>query len=438
MTKLTVNTATCLGPIKPEHCVNNGPVVARADQVSGNFLSYKAARIPYARNHDASHCSSYGGCHTVDVSCIFRDFDADPDDPANYDFVLTDDYIQKTLNAGTKTYYRLGASIEHWIKKYNTLPPKDFKKWAVICEHIIRHMNEGWADGHHFDIEYWEIWNEPDLVPETSSYYDKKTWGGMDADFYEFYDTVACYLGEKFKNIKIGGCAFARGHGKFIEEFLAYITRDGHRAPLDFISWHTYDCTPEGIVADAESLRALVDSYGYTEAESILNEWNYIIDWDVHYVESLLAINGLKGAAFTAATMILSQNLPIDMLMYYDARPGGFCGLYDFVYRLQKGYYPFPIFADLYELGTQVETASDDPEIKFLAAKDADGKFAAMGAYFTNDPDALYKLITVTGVPEGAKLYVVDEQHDLEPYEVICENGQMTFSLAPNGVFEIK
>ena len=41
--------------------------------------------------------------------------------------------------AGTKVFYRLGHRIEHEVKKYGTLPPKDFKKWAVICEHIIRH-----------------------------------------------------------------------------------------------------------------------------------------------------------------------------------------------------------------------------------------------------------------------------------------------------------
>ena len=45
--------------------------------------------------------------------------------------------------AGTKVFYRLSHRIEHEVKKYGTLPPKDFKKWAVICEHIIRHYTEG-------------------------------------------------------------------------------------------------------------------------------------------------------------------------------------------------------------------------------------------------------------------------------------------------------
>ena len=60
----------------------------------------------------------------------------------------------------------LGNRIEHESKRYGSIPPKDPAKWARICEHIIRHMNEGWAGGHHYGIEYWEIWNEPDVNPQ--------------------------------------------------------------------------------------------------------------------------------------------------------------------------------------------------------------------------------------------------------------------------------
>ena len=49
------------------------------------------------------------------------------------------------------------------IKPYHTFPPKDPEKWARICEHIIRHYTEGWADGYHYNIRYWEIWNEPEV-----------------------------------------------------------------------------------------------------------------------------------------------------------------------------------------------------------------------------------------------------------------------------------
>ncbi len=137
------------GNFKPMNAVNNGPVHKRhaTDQNRSNLADYKAARIPYARNRDASFCASCGGEHSVDITAIFPDFDADPYLESSYDFACTDEYILVTLDAGTETFYRLGQKIEHYIKKFGTIPPKDFNKWAVICEHVIRHYNEGWANG---------------------------------------------------------------------------------------------------------------------------------------------------------------------------------------------------------------------------------------------------------------------------------------------------
>ena len=93
MTTVTIDPAKAIGPVKIMNAVNNGPSQPRADQSRGNFDSYKAARIPYARIHDASHCSTYGGPHCVDISAVFPNFDADENDPRSYDFTLTDEYL---------------------------------------------------------------------------------------------------------------------------------------------------------------------------------------------------------------------------------------------------------------------------------------------------------------------------------------------------------
>ena len=162
MTNLKVNFENNVGKIKPMNAVNNGPKTPGRSQYRDNFETYKALHLPFARTHDASICYDYGAEHCVDVNGIFPNFDADPSNPENYDFLLTDKYLQAIIDAGTEPYYRLGTRIEHWDKKYNTLPPKDFKKWAVICEHIIAHYTEGWANGFYHKITYWEIWNEPE------------------------------------------------------------------------------------------------------------------------------------------------------------------------------------------------------------------------------------------------------------------------------------
>ena len=152
-TTLKLDSNKIIQSIKPMNAVNNGPSRPRSSQSRGNFESYSAAGFPYARTHDANLCFDYGAPHTVDITAIFPDFDADENDPMSYDFVLTDEYIKTILESGTKVFYRLGQSIEHSKKKYGVLPPKDFNKWARICEHIILHFNEGWADGYHYGIE---------------------------------------------------------------------------------------------------------------------------------------------------------------------------------------------------------------------------------------------------------------------------------------------
>ena len=102
MAALTVDFSKELGTIKPMHCVNNGPLIGRNAQTRSNLQFYKAAGIPYARNHDASFWAAYGGEHTVDVAFIFPDFSRDPEDESAYDFAMTDKYI-KDIDAITSS-----------------------------------------------------------------------------------------------------------------------------------------------------------------------------------------------------------------------------------------------------------------------------------------------------------------------------------------------
>ena len=154
---VTVDFTCDVGAMKPLHGVNNSP-----NRLKGALPEFAVAGIPYARLHDT--CGPFGGAHYVDVPNVFPDFDADENDPKSYDFAFTDAYLKPIVASGCKPFYRLGVTIENsaGLKAYNVYPPKDFAKWARICEHIIRHYNEGWAKGFRWGIEYWEIWNEPE------------------------------------------------------------------------------------------------------------------------------------------------------------------------------------------------------------------------------------------------------------------------------------
>jgi len=368
---VTVDVSVEVGAVKRMNAVNNGPSVKKpgGDQKNGNFEDYKAARIPFARTHDSIYCVS-GGAHTCDINAVFPDFHADENDPKNYDFVFTDHYLDNIRRAGTEVFFRLGQTIEHGPKKYGVLPPKDFAKWARVCEHVIRHYNEGWGWGvdnelttkniawsNQFNIVYWEIWNEPDLDPsDDAPPRNPRTWGGTVTNFFHFYETTARHLRGKFPDLKIGGPALA-GRLDWAERFLAYCRdREVH---LDFFSWHAYAREPSQIAGKCTAVRSLLDKYGFGKTESILDEWNYVKGWVDDWQYSLEVESGRfnqKGAAFIMATMADCQSRPLDMLMFYDARlSSAMNSMFSRpTYQPLKGYYPFYAWSRLVDCGTQV------------------------------------------------------------------------------------
>lgn len=422
MMNIKVDFAHECGKIKPMHSVNNGPShKLTEDQRVSNLGLYKDAGIPFARTHDASFFATYGGPHTVDVHMIFPDFSRDPEDPDAYDFQLTDEYMQVIQLAGTEVFYRLGSRIEHESKKYGTLPPPDFHKWAVICEHIIRHMNEGWANGHHFGIRYWEIWNEPDLGWEDEDPVMKKCWGGTQKEFFELYEIASKHLKKCFPDLKIGGPAVTFPMNGWTKDFLKYASETS--SPLDFFSWHLYAHTVDYVRGIEHDTRKMLDGYGFKDTESILNEWNYVKGWkNEDWVYSLRSEQGLKGAAFAAAVMETSQHAPLDNLMYYDVRPCAMNGLFNQSLPTipLKGYYPFHMFNTLYKLGTDVKVTPDNNANILACAAKGDGKYAVMITHFNDEDTASPVDVKLSfanmslDTPCKVSYYLLDETHDAE------------------------
>ena len=464
---VTVDPADVVGPVKIMNAVNNGPSKARADQSRGNFADYKALRIPYARTHDSINQATSNG-HTVDISAVFPNFDADENDPKNYDFAYTDKFLGTIIAAGTKPFFRLGQTIENGIKKYHVYPPKDFAKWARICEHVIRHCNEGWCEGHEWGIEYWEIWNEPDAELDENRH-NSCQWQGTKAQFFELYKIAAQHLKKCFPKLKIGGPALG-WRPDWTDEFLAYQKAAG--TEIDFFSWHDYNRRPDRVIrGKAYRFRALLDKHGYTKTESILNEWNYVKNWTTDFPYSARAISSVKGGAYAAAYMSLCQDAPVDMLMYYDARPGTiFNGLFDYyTYAPRPAYYALFSWADLRDLGTQVKAAVEFPDrneviakaveesqweyppleyeskaiitnevVTAVAAKGGDGRLGILVTRFTDDdnitaPEKVSVRIS-NGVFAGrVRAYVTDDMRLHSSIHLFVDNaGGVSFGLAPN------
>ena len=420
--------------IKILNATNGGPWHKRHadDQFRSNFADYKAARIPYSRNHDSGVCGIYGGPYSHDVTYIFPDFDADPYNPDSYDFACTDESILVCLDAGTETFFRLGQTIEHQVKKHGTLPPKDFGKWAVVCEHIIRHYNAGWADGYNLNIKYWEIWNEADLDADDSP--NKRTWGGTKAQFFDLFEITAKHLKKHFPSLKIGGPALAYNE-EWAEDFLCHMKEKN--VPLDFFSWHIYCTEPSHMTEKAERMKNLLIKYGYENAESILNEWNYVKGWTDEYIYSLKAMHGIKGASFVASCMFASQHSSVDMLMYYDTRPSVFNGVFDFyTYEKLKGYYPFYWYGMLYDCEMEIPSEDSIENIYSVCGIDKNGKATIILTYYSDDDSLPAKNITLDIGRKGEfEIYTVDENRN---GELVCVTDNLSFDLKLFSIILIK
>ncbi len=377
--KITANFNNITGKIKPMHAVGQPPMLGYANDDMFHYLT--EANIPYSRLHDM------GGYHGrnlyVDIPNLFRDFDADETNPDNYDFTFTDKLLEIMFKAGLEPFFRLGVTIEnpYEIKAYRIYPPKDFAKWARICEHVIRHYNEGWANGYKFGIKYWEIWNEPEGEANDAG---GAMWLGTKQQYFEFYETASKHLKKCFgDSIMIGGPA-AIGFGReaykndtdlcgirpeggvyddnqewwldYIHDFLAYCRDNG--CPLDFFSWHSY-WPLENTLEHADHCQKLLDKYGFGSIEHILNEWNTC----EHKREN--HDSGIP-CSKTLSMMLGMQKKTTAMLCFYDARCGigNYSGMFNPDTRLpRKNYYAFRTFGRMYTYGNEVETTCDDSGI---------------------------------------------------------------------------
>ena len=403
MATIKINTAKTLRKMKEMHAGGQPPLGGSGYNQHFHYLT--EAGIPYSRLHDVG--GPFGGNRFVDIPNVFRDFDADENDPKSYDFTFTDFLIKSLMDAGVEPYYRLGITIENqsYIKAYRTDPPKDYDKWARICEHIIAHYNEGWADGFHYDITYWEIWNEPDNINVEPS----ELWSGTPEQFYRLYDVAAKHLKKRFPNIKVGGYSswgftaitkpdHTEKHKYMLDFFIGFLEyAKEHGSPLDFFSWHSYYKTEVTVVWD-EFVKSKLDEYGFTNTESHLTEW--------------LPLVGQQGTAAQSAeivaTMIELQKGYTNICCIYDMKLT--CSLYgpffDYKYKPAQGYYDMVAFNTLYKLGNQVEATSDTEKLHVLAA--SNGKKNAL--LISNLTGAMQNL-SFEGVDiENARLSVIDDK----------------------------
>ena len=352
--KLVIDPSNPIGPVKPVNGVGQPPFFGVGDFPMFRYL--KEAGIPFSRLHDVG--GMFGRNVFVDIPNVFRDFDADETDPANYDFAFTDVLLNALVENGVEPFYRLGVTIENYatIRRYRIEPPKDFAKWARVCEHVVRHYTEGWADGFRHTITHWEIWNEPENWDDPEK---NQMWHGSFEEYCRLYEVASKHLKSCFPHLKIGGygsCGVmwlnawkverAHHHLKCFHAFLEFVRE--HGCPLDFFSYHSYSGVAD-MMKQARYVRDALDKAGFANVPTCLDEWLPLPNHE--------KLGTALQAAEVAAALIAFQNGPVDSAAIYDAR----CGLGDYsplfnplTYKPHKAYWAFVAFNELRKRGTAV------------------------------------------------------------------------------------
>lgn len=365
------------GKIRPICAVNGGPLIGGADLMYDFSEEYREMNIPLVRV--SGRANEYGFNQRINIHCIFPDFSADETLPESYNFLPTDKYLLAIREVGASIIFRLGESSELGVRKLYATPPADKEKWARICEHIVMHYNEGWAEGYKLGIKYLEIWASPDT---------DEGFFGDDAEFFELYRITANHLHERFPKIKIGGYSsggFASlnriGAGErevryvgFMQKFLAYIGSEKGRAPLDFFSWECRAANPEELSSHAKYARSYLDSAGFKRTKSLISSFNI--------AEKLNTPPALSPEypAELAAALILAQREGLESVVYSSTEPASrdsalFTVDDAITHRTYAAYRVMCALGRLYKLGTAIETTGDyRKELYTLGAVGKDGR----------------------------------------------------------------
>lgn len=419
---IRIDLAKSLGPIRALHGANFGPLCANG---LVDLTSYqRQLHLPSTRLHDIPW--TYG--EVVDLHTLFRNPKADPASAESYDFRRTDDYLIATTNTHSPVLFRLGESIEHTPRKYWVHPPADFDAWATVCLQVVRHYNEGWANGFRHGIREWEIWNEPENQPAC--------WTESNDAYFQLYAITSRKLKEAYPMLRVGGPAVGNSGevidgifkpSLFVSQFLAHCQR--HQSPLDFFSWHIYTDDPNDMLVRARGLRKLLNAHGFSATQLYLDEWNYLPgrDWSPFSKQKQGAprdrffetAGGVDAAAFVAAFLIQLQDSPVDLAHFFSADNQGF-GLFTANGAPRKTFHAFRAIADLSTLPNRLAPIGVSTNISAVLAGADPRRGIAMALLVNRSPKPLELTVSWLNLPPQSHLdcavSILDASSDFTPH----------------------
>lgn len=393
----SIDYSKVIGPIKPLANVTAGP--------GESLQGYKDARIKMIRTNDY-----YGPC---DFPYYTRFFKADsinplfnPTDTSQYIWHETDSVISINYNNGLESFFRLGISYNltntspYWDAPYD-YGDTTYNNIGEVFKRTVMHYNDGWDNGFHYNIKYWNVWTEPD-----GGFWNHNQ---SSTTYFRMYEAVGNSIKSFDPGLKVGGAGFLSGsvvaHSTWLTDFISYCK--DHNVPLDFFSWHLYGRhNPYSVYVYSQYIRSLLDTAGYKNTESIITETN--IDLGNTNNPDL---NSPKGAAWFASMLIAAQSAPLDRLIMYrgdkfmNLLNNDTLGIPNYTWN-GLGFKSFSVLAD--EAPTQID-AQGSIFISDSAAMASDTTNLMIMASKTANSDSCY--ILISNYNSSYKDYILNITH---------------------------
>lgn len=189
---------------------------------------------------------------------VYREVDGEP----VHDFRGIDQVYDTLLELGLRPVvelsympHDLASDPSRTVFAYEAIisPPKDWDRWADLVTALTAHLVDRYGLDEVRDRWSFEVWNEANL---------DVFWSGTAEEYLRLYDVTVAAVRKVDERLVVGGPSSAAA--QWVELLLEHAEES--RAPVDFVSTHTYGSPPL-------DLRPILARHGREDARIWWTEW---------------------------------------------------------------------------------------------------------------------------------------------------------------------
>ncbi len=427
---IDVDLDATVGTVRALNGVQGGPAgINEGDPDLSTY--YLEAAVPLVRlPQDDGFSYTLGG--------IFPDADADPNDPASYEFGPIDASVGAIVDIGADVLWEATYDIgggDSWVGCCMTgTAPTDLEKWGNVVEHVLMHFNDGWADGHNWNVRFVESINEPFML----GVYDRADFEACWQAFAALSKVIDRYNARTGRSVQVVAYAdpiltLDEGPGTdlgLMGNFLDFVAAEG--LTLDAFSYHSYS-DPEFQADIAWAARDVLDRAGFEDVALFNSEWNNALTVDPSAIGDPLHINAYRAASETQTKILLQE--VVDQAVVYRGNQRGYHGeetptdntFFSETGEPMPAYYGWLVFRDAETL-TPVRVSASGAEAPLVAMASRSEDSSLVSIIIANwqvDPEsaeAISYRIQIQGLTPSTELpaalrVVTHSTSDYEPVE---------------------